>query len=552
METKNIRISREPAVELSKEQKYAFERFKKGQNLFITGQAGTGKTRLVKEMVDYAKMNKKKIQVCAMTGCAAILLGNEAKTIHSWSGIKIAKGTVNQLIDKIRNNHMAKKNWTNTDILVLDEVSMCSKKIFEVLNQVAKYIRKNDKPFGGIQVVFTGDFFQLPPVPTQGEPDTQMFCFESPYWKTVFPMDNHVELKTVFRQTDPVYKKILSEVREGVICEESMKILKECENKEFDPNEHNGCYLTRLFPTRQKVDFMNKTMFEKIQEPVFTYPFIRKSNCKQYIDSGKDIEAELLEICNDLSMTEQETELNNIVNSNQISEVLELKKGAAVMCLVNVDLENGICNGSQGIVVDFNGKIPVVKFYNGVQMNMDVHYYQSSEYPTLAIGQIPLTLAWAITIHKSQGATLNMAQIDIGTSVFEYGQSYVALSRVQSLDGLYLNKFNFSKIKANPKVVELYEKMKRVVIVEEEELEDNQKPETKKVEEELDFEKYTYKDTENEDSRLCVICISKEKNIILLPCKHFCLCKDCSYNSELKDCPICRTEIKDQMRIFST
>lgn len=549
METKTIRINnKEPVIELSKEQQYAFQRFKKGQNLFITGQAGTGKTRLVKEMVDYAKMNKKKIQICAMTGCAAILLGNEAKTIHSWSGIKIAREDTTQLIDKICNNSRAKKNWTNTDILVLDEVSMCSKKIFEVLNQAAKYIRRNDKPFGGIQVIFTGDFFQLPPVPTQYQQDTQMFCFESPYWKTVFPMENHVELKTVFRQKDSLYKKILSEIREGVICEESMKILKDCEGKVFDPNEHNGCYLTRLFPTRDKVNFMNKTMFEKIEEPVFTYPFIRKSNCKQYIDSGKDIEPEVLEICNDLSITKQETELNNIVNSNQISEILELKKGAAVMCLVNVDLENGICNGSQGTVVDFNGKIPIVKFSNGVQMSMDVHYYQSNDYPTLAIGQIPLTLAWAITIHKSQGATLSMAQIDIGTSVFEYGQSYVALSRVESLNGLYLNKFNFSKIKANPKVVEFYEKVKKVVIEEVEE--ENENSETKKVEKELDFEKYTYKETE--ESSLCVMCISNEKNIILLPCKHLCLCKDCSYNSKLKNCPICRTEITEQMRIFSS
>jgi ATP-dependent DNA helicase PIF1 len=152
----------------------------------------------------------------------------------------------------------------------------------------------------------------------------------------------------------------------------------------------------------------------------------------------------------------------NLQSNSPCVPILQLKKGAVVMCTVNLDMEHGICNGSQGIVVDIltpsNGPpIPVVKFSNGLVRQIQVHHWQSDEFPTIAIGQIPLCLAWALTIHKIQGATLTLAEMDLGSSIFECGQTYVALSRIKSLDGLYLSSFHPQKIRAHSKVMRFYQ-----------------------------------------------------------------------------------------------
>jgi len=185
------------------------------------------------------------------------------------------------------------------------------------------------------------------------------------------------------------------------------------------------------------------------------------------LDSGKAISAELLKKCARLTNQEIEYETTQLINSTSCLPILRLKKGSAVMCTVNLDMENGICNGSQGIVIDIiDAKpypIPTIKFSNGIVKKMAIHYWQSEEYPTIAIGQLPLCLAWALTIHKIQGATLEMAEMDIGQSIFEYGQTYVALSRIKSLNGLYLSEFHPYKIKANPKVKEYYNALSKVV-----------------------------------------------------------------------------------------
>ena len=443
--------------QLSQEQQYALEQFKQGKNLFITGPAGTGKTFLIKQLIQHANMNETKIQVCALTGCAALLLNCNARTLHSWSGIKIAKGSKTDVIASVFRNKHAIKNWKKIQILIVDEISMMSMKILDIIEELARSIRHSSLPFGNIQVVFTGDFYQLPPVETFGEPDSAAFCFESKQWSKIFEPKNHIILQTIFRQTDPQYREILNQVRIGHLDPDKIAILRQYVGREFKSEDHAGCSLPKLFPIRSKVDLVNATMFAKLKEPEHVFECIRKHNCKMLIEKEIAISQEILERCGKLSPQEIEFEISQLIQSTQCVQVLRLKKGAAVMCTVNLDIDQGICNGSQGIIVDIRvdglGQIcPIVRFSNGLVKSMQIQYTQSEDFPTIAIGYIPLCLSWAMTIHKIQGSSLKMAEIDIGGSIFEYGQSYVALSRVESLNGLYLSGFQPDKIKANAKV----------------------------------------------------------------------------------------------------
>jgi ATP-dependent DNA helicase PIF1 len=200
-------------------------------------------------------------------------------------------------------------------------------------------------------------------------------------------------------------------------------------------------------------------------------------------------------------------ELQQLINSCPCVQELELKKGATVMCNANIDMEMGICNGSQGVIIDLVGesKRPKVKFTNGVIMVMDIHHWQSEEYPTLSVSQYPLQLAWALTIHKIQGTTLKMAQMDIGKDIFAYGQSYVALSRIESLDGLYLSSFMSNRVRAHPKVKEFYSRIPEVEIPDnsdfELEFKTEENPEIKKID--GMFKQFEYK--EEPDTKIIVI-----------------------------------------------
>ena len=444
---------------LSDEQKIAYEKYKNGENIFLTGPGGSGKTKLIEYFVHYSKYYEENFQVCAMTGCAALLLQCNARTLHSWSGIKIAKGTKNKVVDSVLFNKNAVKNWKKVNILILDEVSMLSKKIFEIIEETARHVKKNDRPFGGMQVIFSGDFCQLPPVGNYGEKDTSQFCFESPVWNFVFPKQNNILLKKIFRQNDKEYARILQHIRQGILKKQDCQLLKQRLHIKFDPENHYGCTPTKLFPLRAKADHINKLMFEKIEETHYTFEIIQKLD-NLTLDNNKPIPRETFEKCKKLSEKDVAQEINILVANIPCQQVLHLKVGTVVMCTINLDMENGICNGSQGVVsqiVKENDQyFPFVRFYNGIEKKMAPHFWQSEDFPTISVGQYPLILAWAITIHKIQGATLDLAEIDVGNSIFEYGQTYVALSRVKSIQGLYLSAFEPEKIQTNPLVIEFY------------------------------------------------------------------------------------------------
>lgn len=461
---------------LSTEQQYAFCKFARGNNVFITGPGGTGKTRLIQFMVEYMNSIGKPFQVCALTGCAATLLNCKAKTIHSWSGIKLAKGNPEDIIRRVIRNRTNTKSWRSVEVLIVDEVSMMSHKMFDILDQIGRITRKISKPFGGIQLVFTGDFFQLPPIQDADDPTSGEFCFQNPKWVKTFKSDSCIELRTFFRQTDPQYISILQEVRRGSISEENIKLLQTRLMRGKPVETKNGVVPTKLFPVRAKVDTINETSYQNLEGDEHVYNFTYTTNAKTHIDNGATLSAVELAYCESLTSEQLSNEVDNMISFTD--KIVRLKVGSLVMCTVNVDVERGICNGSQGIVIGYAEStstilpdgmkqpgtmmIPIVQFANGVTMRVAPHQRQSDEIPCVIVSQIPLCLAWALTIHKIQGATLDMAEMDIGRSIFAPGQSYVALSRVKTLDGLYLSEFNAAKIKSNSLVVEFYNSFSQI------------------------------------------------------------------------------------------
>lgn len=440
-------------MELSVEQQIAFNKYVQGDNIFITGPGGTGKSALIKMIYKHAFERFKDIQVTALTGCAAVLLNCKAKTLHSWAHIGLGNGTIEQLVAKIKKNKFAKALWKCTDVLVVDEVSMLSLKLFNVLNEIGKVIRGNQKPFGGIQLVFSGDFFQLPPVGDYLEPDTQRFCFESDDWNSVFHRDCQIQLIKIFRQTDDTYSTILNQIREGKIKRKSNDLLLQYVGRPFAANL--VAEPTKLFPTRNKVENINNTKMSALVGE-------SKNFSIKYVKDLEMTKSERAIRC-DFSEKDIQIELDFLAGNLICDKELTLKIGSQVMCVVNIQSDSGIevCNGSQGIVTGFCEimGLPQVKFNNGINRTMEKHVWVSDKIPGIGVSQVPLILAWALTIHKSQGATMDTAEIDVGSGIFECGQTYVALSRVKSLDGLYLTSFDATRIRINKKVKEFYESL---------------------------------------------------------------------------------------------
>jgi ATP-dependent DNA helicase PIF1 len=410
---------------------------KKGHNIFLTGQGGTGKSYVLRHFMNEVK--KKNVALTAMTGCAALLL-ERATTLHSWASVGLAKDPVSKLISSIRKSSRSMKRWLLTDILIVDEVSMMPTDFFEKLDAIGKKIRNSSKPFGGIQLIFVGDFYQLPPV--NGE-----FIFESALWAEIG--FKTVELKDVIRQKDPVFHKILAEARLGQLSQESVEILSLRKGLPWKKLEIKP---TLLFPQRSVVADINSQNLAKLvsQEHRYRVSTIYSQGCQDPNNMGVKYAIEKMN--RDASYEEE----------------LTLKVGAQVMLLINITkkadsdiLEHDLVNGSRGLVTGFlddSIKTPLVKFQNfSKSIPIGVHAWSLDDCEGVSQQQIPLKLAYAITIHKAQGATLDSALIDVGSNTFEYGQAYVALSRVKDLESLYLWDLNSSSFKANPKVRKFYD-----------------------------------------------------------------------------------------------
>ena len=394
-------------------------------------------------------LERTKIGVCAPTGVAAIHVGGS--TLHSFFGIGLGTGSLSSLVQKVKGNTEAQKRIDETDALIIDECSMLSSDLLETIDAVVRQVRRDgacaDQPFGGMQVVCFGDFFQLPPIARGYE---KPFCFDSPVWSDLGLTENMIELKEVQRQGHGEFVDLLNKVRIGQINNNDIERLNsQCVVGANRPLPSDGITPTRLYSLNKDVDAENETRLTALKGD-------------EVVCLARNVWKEQMPVGTLASVKK------NMADSlsKEMPDEVRLKVGAQVMLTRNKDLENNLVNGSRGVVTRFEkGKdgvsvVPVVRFDCGVVTSIApveaVRYNPDGGAGCLARLQVPLKLAWAITVHKSQGTTLTRALLDI-SSAFEFGQCYVALSRVRSLEGLWLEKpARLQNIKVSPQVLDFY------------------------------------------------------------------------------------------------
>ncbi len=405
---------------------------KTGRNVFITGPAGSGKTFVVNEYIKYLREHDVPIGITASTGIAATHLGG--MTIHSWSGMGIKNNIEDRELADIMERPPTVRRIREAQVLIIDEVSMLHHFRLDSLNSILKHVRRNNLPFGGLQMILCGDFFQLPPVSKYGEPDTH-FIYRSEAWRdgkfTICYLHEN------FRQTDDSIINILNEIRGGEVSDEAREQLRERHvvrgfTSEVSPPRSDLC--VRLFTHNTDIDKANDEELNKIDSSEFIYQMTSKGK-KPLVDVLK--------------------------KTCLAPEVLRLRKGARVMCVKN-NFDKGYVNGTLGIVVSCGpGVAPVIRtpasrdYPSGRTITIDPAIWQinDGERVLAEISQYPLRLAWAITVHKSQGMSLDAIEVDLSKS-FEPGMGYVALSRVRSLNGLTILGINENAFRVHPEVLE--------------------------------------------------------------------------------------------------
>jgi ATP-dependent DNA helicase PIF1 len=390
-----------------------------GSNVFLTGAPGAGKTYVLNQFIGRAMRAGKRLAVTASTGIAASHIGGT--TIHSWSGLGILDELSSDDLKRLGGSDRLIKRYNTIDILVIDEVSMLHGARLDMVNELAKLLRSNDAPFGGLQVILVGDLFQLPPI-SRGT-DVFDFAHLSNAWTELNPKICY--LTEQHRQQDhDALLELLEAMRRNEVDEHHGHLLQQ------RMTEHPGSdvVITRLYSHNLYVDAINQRHLDAIKT------------------SGKLFE---------MRTKGGRAKLEQLAKSLLAPEVLELKIGAEVMFVAN-NFAEGFVNGSRGKVIDFDDDVPVVRLNNGRKIYVEPHSWSLSEDGKVRaeITQLPLRLAWAITIHKSQGMSLDAAEIDL-SKAFTPGMGYVALSRVRSLDGLFLQGVNRMALTMHPQIYDL-------------------------------------------------------------------------------------------------
>lgn len=461
-------------IVLTEEQKYVLDKVIKGRtNLFFTGSAGTGKSVLLREVIRRFREtigDPTKLQVTASTGIAALNIGGV--TLHSFAGIGLGELPVQDLLRRIKGTKSTYQRWLRTEILVIDEISMVSAELFDLLDRIAREVRQNTRPFGGIQVVVSGDFFQLPPVSEEraigtGKDLDCRFAFEANSWNNTFPQT--YKLTKVFRQTDTAFIRMLNELRLGITSEETIRALHGL-RRPIKCND--GILPTEIYPLRRSAQNANIYHLAKLDTQEWVHSSLDKP--------GKDRQGYPVRISDAEAMLEK-----------RAPKILALQVGAQVMCTQNISDLN-LVNGSIGRVVDFItpeqaldkgypiAKAPITISDEGTPQRLSIKkQFKKQTWPLVkfvssgivlmppvdfsldnGVGgmracrrQVPLILAWALTIHRAQGQTIDRLRVDLAKT-FAPGQAYVAVSRCKTLEGLQVVNFSPSSVFVNNKVIE--------------------------------------------------------------------------------------------------
>ncbi len=401
-------------------QKDALGILKIGKNVFLTGPAGSGKTYLLSNYIKYLKDNRIKVAITASTGLAATHLNG--RTIHSWCGMGIEEKMDGKKINNLKDDEDVSNRVINSQVLIIDEVSMLNASRLDLVNNICQALRQDMRPFGGLQVVLCGDFFQLPPVARNNQDGR--FVAESLSWSN---MDlNICYLNEQYRQEDEKLLKILKAIRKNEINDNIINMLNERLNKPIK----SIIKPTKLHTHNKNVDIENSLELNKLN-----------GNERKYQMSSEGV-SQLIK---------------SLKNNCLAPEELTLKKDAVVMFIKN-NFHKGYVNGTLGKVVDFDfeNDLPVIETLTGrkIVAEKETWVIEEGSQVLASVSQIPLRLAWAITVHKSQGMSLDCAEMDL-RNTFEYGMGYVALSRVRTLKGMKLLGINDKALQVNKKVIDL-------------------------------------------------------------------------------------------------
>ena len=393
----------------------ALDILKTGANVFLTGEPGAGKTFVINKYVAWLEAAGLHVAVTASTGIAATHIGG--MTIHSWSGVGIKDFLSPQDLDAISGRERIVKRAKAAHVLVIDEISMLDGKVLDMVDQILRTVRQKEEAFGGLQVVCIGDFFQLPPVTRRG--DMMRYAFESNAWLNLKPLVCYITEQ--YRQEDEMLLGLLGSIRRNEIEEEHYTLLNEQKEITYENIEP-----TRLYTHNEDVDAVNSQKLAEL--PGMAHKFKMEGKGRKPL-------------------------LEGLVKNCLSPEMLILKEDAMVMCTKN-NFEAGYVNGTLGRVIRFDEQYPVIETTDGREILMKTTTWELAEDGKIlaSIEQLPLRLAWAITVHKSQGMSLDAAEIDL-SKAFVYGQGYVALSRVRSLEGLKVLGMHPNALQVDPKVI---------------------------------------------------------------------------------------------------
>ena len=418
---------------LSKTQTKVIELCDDGQNVLVMGSGGCGKSFIIQELRRLYSKNKN-VVVSALTGIAAHNVGGI--TLHSFFGIGTGDSPVQTLVRRTQSKQPVRQRIMAVDTLIVDEISMMSASLFEKLDVIARTIRRSTRPFGGIQLVFLGDFLQLQPVFKDSKEDTRL-VYESDLFKRIF---KPVVLTTNFRQqNDTLFKEILNRTRLGNNTQDDYAALEARKAKTIPQG------VLTIVSSNRKAQAINDAELLKLKSPIVVYNafFSKKGDSK---------------VCADL-----QTELTKQLDTRGVLS-LRLKVGARVMLIKNLDVANGLVNGSTGTVTGLATNVVSVlfdAFKNATPVQKTNWELSDCDDNTVTATQFPLMLCWSVTVHKCQSLTLQSAVLDISDAFCE-GMVYVALSRLVSLDGLYLKSFDKSKVSVNKKTVQYLESVNTV------------------------------------------------------------------------------------------